>query len=108
VDKKLDALLDSYTVEPADPALLTRIMHLAVEEDEARKARAAQQPWFAKAAVMAAVGVFGFWLGTAHVTQDGDVTTAAATGSSSGTSTEKHGYMEKMIVGPSSMDEVLL
>ncbi|MDE1152662.1 MAG: hypothetical protein PW788_09010 [Micavibrio sp.] len=108
MDKKLDELLDTYTVEPADPALLQHIMRLATEEDEARKARTAEYPWFARAAVMAAVGVFGFWLGTAHVTQDADVTTASATAGSAAAATEQHGYMEKIILGPSSMDEVLL
>ncbi len=106
MDKKLDDLLATYTVEDADARLIDKIVLQAMQEETAnvvtfKPRRLVAPQWFARAAMMAVVGMFGFWLGNPSAVEDG-VTAATAQAATSS------GYVEKVIVGPQSLDDVML
>ncbi len=93
-DGELTKLLASYVVEDADRELLDRIVA------QARKRQACAAPgghaWLVMVAMLAAFAVLGFWFGSASLpTTSHDVTVAS-------------GYMDKVILGPGSFDEVML
>lgn len=94
-DGELTKLLASYVVEDADRELLDRI----VAQVQARQACAAPggHAWLVRVAMFAAFAGLGFWFGSASLppTTSHDVTVAS-------------GYMDKVILGPGSFDEVML
>ena len=59
-DAALDALLDSYTVEGADDALMARIFRETVQRPPAPATR---HNWRLAGTAMAASALLGFWLG---------------------------------------------
>ncbi len=95
-DKELDRLLDEYKVADADQALLDRIVTAAKAQPANENTR---RLWLQRSAMMAAMAVLGFWLG--HAT--GPRQQAAST-----TTAQSSYYLDSMIMGPQSLDEMRL
>jgi hypothetical protein len=99
----IDKLLDSYTVADADQALLDRIVAKAQAQPANENISAVV--WMRRSAMLAATAVLGFWLG--NVTHPAaKMTPAAITTAATAATTAQQDYLDRMIMGPGSLEEM--
>jgi hypothetical protein len=98
---EIDKMLDSYKVADADDVLLDRIVTIA--QKQAANENAAKRTWLQRGALLAATAVLGFWLGNATVpaAKNYSAPVTQTTGS------EQY-YLDRMIMGPKSLDDMQL
>lgn len=111
-DKDLDSALASYTVADADKSLLDQIVVTAAGQPANENISGG---WFRRSAMLVATAVLGFWLGSvsspAQTVSALAVSTSAAgtqAAATTGTSTETTEYLDRMIMGPGSLQDMRL
>lgn len=105
-EHKLEDWLDAYKVADADPALLDRIVTMAAVTPQQAERRAHLpawvQSWGAHAAALAVIALLGFWIG------NGSFPKSANTVSTRQTFLSGESYLDEIIFGPKTWQEVSL
>jgi hypothetical protein len=107
MDKELKEWMDSYSVSPADDALVDRIVAQAEQSRRLPFSVIWHQRPAARAAMLAAIAVIGFSGGMLTVERKQEMTMAqqsAITAATPGDDT----VMYQMIINPQSLEEVML
>ncbi|TAL28358.1 MAG: hypothetical protein EPN97_14575 [Alphaproteobacteria bacterium] len=103
---KLDKMLDSYKVSDAGDPLLDRIVTAA--QTQAANENAAKAIWFRRTAMLAATAVLGFWIGNATKPAVHATTATISSYSTAQTGSNEQYYLDRMIMGPDSLDDMQL
>ncbi|MEZ0224088.1 MAG: hypothetical protein ACAH83_06015 [Alphaproteobacteria bacterium] len=100
----LDKVLDSYKVADAGAPLLERVV--AAAQSQHANENATKAVWVRRTAMLVATAVLGFWMG--NVTQPSTRISTAATSSYETTqaSGSNQYYLDRMIMGPGSLNEI--
>lgn len=98
---ELDKMLDTYKVADADAPLLDRIT--AAAQREAVNENAAKAVWIRRTAMLAVTAILGFWMG--NVTQPASRPLTATSVSVQSAGSDQY-YLDRMIMGPGSLDEI--
>lgn len=102
-DEKLEAVLQSYTVKQADEWLVQKMVAKACQYRLEMARLKARTLWRRTAAMAAAVAVVGFFCGCWWTDQAG-----SASAVQSGGETSHIRFLDTMIFGPDSYNEVTL
>lgn len=103
-DNDLDKMLGSYKVADAGAELRERIVAAAKAQPANENTRAV---WLRHGALLAMAAVLGFWLGNATIPVQ-HVAKTAPTVTNTTTSTTGQDYLERMIMGPGSLQDMRL